>query len=602
MTMVETNASLGLEEMQRQRRRITALSLDTQIALLPHALGLFAVCLPIFVWMGSFAANSVMMAASFAVFAINWAAFYLVQGWLKGPGAADLGRRMRVQIALGLLWALAVAQIAVFALGAGPARESILTAAAAGAVVCMFFTAPCLPALLIVGPAAMAGPLIAVFSSRATRGETGLFWGGFALAFLLTLVFNRTLRRQFALAVERETLIKATEEARARSDRLAQSKSDLLATISREIRNGLTGIAHVLAAAAGQNARAAPSREQLSAALCASEDLIAVLDATVDSEIAQDGRLSVDCACFDAAGLVRDMALEARQQASRRGLGFVVYIAPDLDAGEAGAAVGDPLRVRQILGALIGNALKYTLRGQVEVRLERRGENLLEIAVADTGPGLAPDEIESAFQPFRRIGRTGAGVPGAGLGLSLSRQLAALMGARIAATSAVGVGSCFTLELPFDPQGSREISSAAAQHFADGAERRLKVLIAEEDPLSAAQLRAILEQLGHQVAHARNGRRALDLARTMGFDLIMLATRMSEMDGLETAKALRAEGGALAATPVVAVIAGESDEGEACAEAGVEAVIRKPLSVAAVARALAAVGNSRPAYAARSAA
>ena len=88
----------------------------------------------------------------------------------------------------------------------------------------------------------------------------------------------------------------------------------------------------------------------------------------------------------------------------------------------------------------------------------------------------------------------------------------------------------------------------------------------------------------------------------MGFDLIMLATRMSEMDGLETATALRAEGGPLAATPVVAVIAGESDEGEACAEAGVEAVIRKPLSVAAVARALAAVGNPRPAYAARSAA
>jgi len=601
MTMAETNPPLASEEIQ-QRRRIDALALDAQIALLPQALALFAVLLPIFVWMGSFAANSVLMAASFAVFAINWSAFYLVQGWLKGPAAADLARRLRVQIALGLLWALAVAQIAAFAEGAGPARPTILLAAAAAAVICMFFTAPSLPALLIVGPVAMAGPLIAVFSSPATRSETGLFWGGFALTFLLTLIFNRTLRRQFSLAVEREALVAAAEQARARSEQLASSKSDLLGTLSREIRNGLTGIAHVLAAAAGQSARAAPSREQLAAALSASEDLIGVLDATLDSETAQDGRLMVNCAPFDAAALVREVAAEARQQASRRGLGLLVYVTPELDAPGLGAAVGDPFRVRQILGALIGNALKYTLRGQVEVRLERRGEDLLEIAVADTGPGLGPVELESAFQPFRRIGRTGAGVPGAGLGLSLSRQLAALMGARIGATSAVGVGSCFTLELPFDPAASREGPASLVYKLPTGAERTLKVLIAEEDALSAAQLRAILEQLGHQVAHAKNGRRALDLARTMGFDLIMLATRMSEMDGLETVRALRAESGPLATTPVVAVIDGESDEGEACAEAGVEAVIRKPLSVAAVARAVAAVSNQRAPYAARSAA
>jgi len=602
MTTVEMNGELSPVDLQRRSRRILELSLDAQVALLPQALAVFAVVLPIFVWAGSFARDSAFMAASFAVFAINWPVFYIVLNWLQRPSGRDLARRLRVQIGAGLLWALAVAQIAAFADGAGAAREPILMAAAGAAVICLFFTAPSLPALLIVGPTAMAGPLIALFASPATRDTTGLVWGAFALAFLLTLILNQTLRRQFALAADRETLTEAAEAARSRSEKLAKSKTDLLSTLSHEIRVGLTGVTHVLAAAAGQNARAAPSREQLAAALAAAEDLIMVLDATLDSDRAEDGGLAIDSGHFDAASVVREVAAQARQQASRRGLGFTVFIEPELENGSAGAAIGDPLRVRQILANLVGNALKYTLRGQVEVRLERRGASLLELAVADTGPGLTPDELEAAFQPFHRIGRTGAGVPGAGLGLSLSRQLANLMGARIAARSAIGVGSCFTLELPFDPEAAPVASRSDVHEFQLGGGRRLKVLIAEEDPLSAALLRTILEQLGHQVAHAKNGRRALDLAGTMGFDLVMLAARMPEMDGFETARALRAGNGPLAATPLVAVIDGEADEAQACLEAGVEAVIRKPLSVTAVARTLAAVGDRRGAYVGRTAA
>jgi len=593
---------LSTPEVQRRRAKIAGLCLDAQVALLPQALGSFAVTLPIFVWAGSFAGDSVMMAASFAVFAINWGAFYVIVNWLKSPPGADLGRRQRVQIGAGLLWAAAVAQIAAFGAGAGAAREAILLIASAGAVMCMFFTAPCLPALLIVGPAAIAGPLIALFSVPDTRAEAGLVWGAFALAFLLTLILNQTLRRQFALAADRDALVAATEEARAASERLARSKSDLLATLSHEIRNGLTGVAHVLAAAAGQSARAAPSRDQLATALSAAEDLISVLNATLDSETAQAGRLTVDPRPFDPAPLVRDATAQARLQASRRGIGFSLYIEPELESGEIGAALGDALRVRQILANLVGNALKYTVRGQVEVRLERRGADGVEIAVADTGPGLAPDELEAAFEPFRRIARTAAGVSGAGLGLSLSRQLAELMGARIAARSAVGVGSCFTLELPFDPQAARIAQNPLARDIPMGGERSLKVLIAEDDGLSAALLRTILEQLGHQVAHARNGRRALDLARTCGFDLVMLAARMPEMDGCEAAAIIRASAGPLGSTPLVAVIDGEADEAKACVEAGVDHVIRKPLSVGAVARAVASVANRRPALPGRTAA
>src|ERR1019366_8584434 len=97
--------------------------------------------------------------------------------------------------------------------------------------------------------------------------------------------------------------------------------------------------------------------------------------------------------------------------------------------------------------SLLSNAVKDAGRGRIEARVERRGEDRLAIAIADTGPGLTQEELAEAFEPFKRVARTAAGLPGAGLGLSLSRQLTGLMGAQIVADSAVGVGSCFTLEL-----------------------------------------------------------------------------------------------------------------------------------------------------------
>jgi CheY-like chemotaxis protein len=117
--------------------------------------------------------------------------------------------------------------------------------------------------------------------------------------------------------------------------------------------------------------------------------------------------------------------------------------------------------------------------------------------------------------------------------------------------------------------------------------RNLRILIAEDDALNAAMLRAILEQLGHQVVHAQNGRRALDLARICDFDLVMLDGRMPILDGPQTAAALRALETANRGVPIVAVIGGDADEARECLDAGADTVLRKPVSVAAVARAVA---------------
>lgn len=572
-------------------------SMDAQAALLPYALLTFAVSLPIYVWAGSFAPNAAWMTASFALFAIGCGATYAAVGWLKTDAAEDLRVRARVHVLTGLIWAGSVAQVAAFADSAGPLREPLMMMSVAAAVVCIFFTAPWLPSLLIVGSAAAAGPLLALFVGPGAEQAATLAWGAVALAFALALMLNRILRRQFALAGEREILIAQRAGKVEEASRLAQSKSDLVATLSHEIRNGLTGVAHVLAAAAGRNGRAAPSREQLSAALDAVNDLIAVLNTTLDSETAEAGRLAVDVRPIDAPSLVRDLVLLNRPHALAKGLEFTFHEAPEL-ALAGGAALGDAARVRQILANLIGNAVKFTVRGRVEARIEMTEGGRLAIEVADTGPGLSAAELERAFEAFHRVERTSAGVPGAGLGLSLSRQLARLMNGELTASSAPGVGSCFRLELPFDPHatiapdGVQEGPVSESLHEA----RKLRILMAEDDALNAAMMRAVLEQLGHQVVHAVDGRRAVELAKVCDFDLAMIDGRMPGLDGPDATLAIRSLEGAARLLPIIAVIGGEADEAQACVEAGADTVLRKPVSVTAVARAVAdatAPGSTR---------
>ncbi|CAN7639043.1 hybrid sensor histidine kinase/response regulator [Caulobacter sp. LjRoot300] len=567
------------------------LALDAQTALLPYALAVFAVSLPIYVWAGSFARNAGWMAVSFAAFAINWGVFYGVVAWLRTDAAGDLARRTRVHVMSSLLWAMTVCQMAAFADGAGGVRETLLLVSAGAAVVCIFFAAPCLLVLLLTAPVAAAGPLYLLFAHPESERSGGMAFGAIALAMALSLVLNRMLGRQHALALAHEALLEERLTVLEEAERTARSKSDIVATLSHEIRNGLTGVTHVLAAAAGKGGRAAPSREQLNAALDAAQDLVAVLNATLDSETAESGRLAVESVAFEPVRLIRDLVLLDRPHAMAKGLELAVHVEPDLERRQFGAVVGDPLRTRQIIANIVGNAVKYTVRGRIEVRVERR-EGRIAIEVADTGPGLSREELDQAFQAFQRVERTGAGVNGAGLGLSLSRQLARLMGGTLEATSAVGVGSCFTLTLPFDEAAVCAVEPADGEtpqpvEAAGAPPRNLRILIAEDDALNAAMLRAILEQLGHQVVHAQNGRRALDLARICDFDLVMLDGRMPILDGPQTAAALRALDGGNRDVAIVAVIGGDADEARECLDAGADTVLRKPVSVAAVARAVA---------------
>jgi CheY-like chemotaxis protein len=319
--------------------------------------------------------------------------------------------------------------------------------------------------------------------------------------------------------------------------------------------------------------------------LAAANDLITVLNATLDSETAEAGALAVDASPFDPGPMVLALAMDLRSQAAAKALEFTVFIDPDLEDRSLGAAMADETRVRQVLAALMSNAMRYTVRGRIEARLELIAPDRLRIAIADTGPGLSVDELNQAFEPFKRIERTAAGVPGAGLGLSLSRQLVKLMGAEITAESAVGVGSCFALEIPYEP--TAVLTAAVDEEDAPRTRKGLRVMLAEDDSLSAAAARTVFEQLGHQVVHALNGRRALDLMNAAEFDLIVVAAGLDEGMGGGTAAAIRALPAPMGATPIVGLIGGDAEEADACQAAGVDTLLRKPVSVQAVARAVA---------------
>ncbi len=568
-------------------RAIAMMGLEAQIQLLPYALGFFGICLPIFVTAAGYAPNSIWLVASMGLYAFNWAVFYAIVDWRKThqPNLRNLRLHTAVHISAGLLWSMALLQTSFFAQAAGPLAEILLVLCVGAAIGVVFFSSPSLPSLLLVGPAAAAGPIIALRFNPETA-TTGLYaLCGTALAMALALILNKHLRGHFAMALEREGLIIEREGALDETRKLAKSKSDILATLSHEIRNGLSGVAHVLAGALGAGSRGAPSRDQLKAALSAARDLVEVLDATLDSEVAESGRLVVQKRPLDAAGLVQDIALLHRGAAAAKGLEIIAQIDSGLPL-TPGAAVADSARARQVLNNLVANAVKYTLRGRIELRAHRPQNGLIRLEVADTGPGLSADELSKAFEPFERVARTGAGVPGAGLGLALSRRLAALMGGSLGAESAPGVGSRFWMDLPWDEAAVLQ-DTPSAPPVPVPADRALRILVAEDDPLNAAMLRAVLEQLGHKVLAVGDGQRGLELLQMGDLDLIMVDGRMPIMDGPAMIRALRALPGPVASIPVVAVTGGDAEEVESMTKAGADAVLRKPVTVTAVARSVA---------------
>jgi PAS domain S-box-containing protein len=362
----------------------------------------------------------------------------------------------------------------------------------------------------------------------------------------------------------------ALKEAQRAAEAGAEAKSAFLANMSHEIRtplNGVMGVLHLL-----KNERlSSEGRALLEEALSCGQMLAELLNDVIDFSKIEAGRLELACEPVDPKALVEGVARLLRPQAQAKGLQLIV----DADA-KLGWVRSDPVRLRQALFNLVGNAVKFTERGHVAIRCRRADAGVLRFEVEDTGVGIARAAQARIFQRFdqgdasttRRFG-------GSGLGLAITKRLAEMMGGEVGLTSEVGRGSTFWLE----------VSAPSAEAQAATAEQPmallqdLRILVVEDNATNRLIATKLLENLGASVETAADGYLGVEAAARGGFDLILMDVQMPGIDGLEAARRIRALGGGAAATPIVALTANVlSHQRKAYLDAGMDGVVGKPIS------------------------
>jgi len=377
--------------------------------------------------------------------------------------------------------------------------------------------------------------------------------------------------------------------ARAEALRASRLKSDFIAAVSHELRTPMTaiiGYAELLQD--DPCVRADPgSASAAEAILRNGEHLLSVVSDILDDSRVEAGAFSVRAAEIDLAQVTHDASDLLAIRARSRGIGLQFTA----DANAPAFARADPLRVRQIVLNLVGNAIKFTDRGSVRVSVSTAA-GAATVTVADDGIGMSAEQLEALFRPYTQFNGTRA-CEGSGLGMALSRRLARMMGGDLRVASTPGHGTTFTLSLPAvapslaDAPPVVDLASEANTEATPEAAPALplagvRILVAEDGP---DNVRLYLRQLGRAGADVRvaaNGREAVALAQAGAvgvldapFDLILMDVQMPVLDGLEATRRLRALGFTV---PVVAVTAAAGDgERARCMASGCDGFLEKPV-------------------------
>jgi CheY-like chemotaxis protein len=361
--------------------------------------------------------------------------------------------------------------------------------------------------------------------------------------------------------------------ASAEKPQLDQVKGVFLASLNHEIRTPLSGIMGMLDLLL-ETGLDEDQRDYLNAARLCAESLSELLNSSLEYAALEAGQIGLEETEFSVKEMLEAALAQQRPKADLKQLRLRLT----LDAGLPETLVGDASRLRELLGHLINNAIKFTHAGSVDVRVSMRTTvsqrpDLLIAEVRDTGIGIPSDKLDSIFDSFHP-GESGLAraYPGLGLGLALAQKLAKIMGGRILVESQPGVGSTFTLEV-----GLRRAASAGDGQFGRAADLGPAVLAVEDDPIGMTVLRHVLQRRLKNVDCVASGRGALEAVARKHYDLILMDLQMPDINGLEAAALIRRMNG-YSDVPILALTASCSDQvREQCRAIGMQAFLSKPI-------------------------